>query len=146
MKPIAKSRLFWALLAIVGGYLTIIFRRHLPADLAAALSDELIGAVGVALGLGGVGLRVQDKRRARTAGDLVNAKAARAAGKLGVGMALALLCGCGPTWQLCEVDLNDHPTKPRPAAQATVRCSRTVLCDVATGAVCDGKPLVKEEK
>lgn len=74
MKPIARSRLFWALLAIVGGYLTIIFRRHLPADLAAALSDELIGAVGVALGLGGVGLRVQDRKRRVTAGEIVERK------------------------------------------------------------------------
>lgn len=74
MKPIAKSRLFWALLAIVGGYLTIILRRHLPADLAAALSDELIGAVGVALGLGGVGLRVQDRKRRVTAGEIVERK------------------------------------------------------------------------
>ena len=49
MKPIAKSRLFWALLAIVGGYLTIIFRRHLPADLAAALSDEAGVAVEITI-------------------------------------------------------------------------------------------------
>ena len=74
MKPIAKSRLFWALLAIVGGYLTIILRRHLPADLAAALSDELIGAVGAALGLGGVALRMQDRKRRVTAGEIVARK------------------------------------------------------------------------
>lgn len=74
MKPIAKSRLFWALLAIVGGYLTIILRRHLPADLAAALSDELIGAVGAALGLGGVALRMQDRKRRITAGEIVERK------------------------------------------------------------------------
>lgn len=74
MKPIAKSRLFWALLAIVGGYLTIILRRHLPADLAAALSDEIVGALGAALGLGGVALRVQDAKRRVTAGEIVERK------------------------------------------------------------------------
>lgn len=74
MKPIAKSRLFWALLAIIGGYLSIILRRHLPADLAAALSDEVIGAVGAALGLAGVGLRVQDSKRRPKVGEILARK------------------------------------------------------------------------
>lgn len=142
MKPLVKSRIVWVLAAVVAAQLALYLRRYLPAEQAALLSDELVATVCAALGLGGIGLRVQDKRRARTAGEIVEAKAKRA----GKAAALLLLAGCSPTWQLCEVDLNDHPTKPRPAAQATVRCSRTVLCDVATGAVCDGKPLVKEEK
>lgn len=60
--------------------------------------------------------------------------------------AIVLFAGCSPTWQLCEVDLKDHPSKPRPAAKATVRCSRTVLCDVADGARCDGKALAEVGK
>lgn len=143
MKPLVKSRLVWVLAAVVAAQLALYLRRYLPAEQAALLSDELVATLCAALGIGGIGLRVQDKKRARTAGDLVNAKAAKAASKLGVGMALALFCGCGPTWQLCEVDLSNHPTKPRPAAQATVRCSRTVLCDVAEGARCDGKALAE---
>ncbi len=90
MKPLVKSRLLWALLAIVGGYLSVALRRYLPADLAALLSDELIGAVGAALGLGAVGLRVQDRRRVVTAGQMLDRKAAKAAAKLSA----VLLCGC----------------------------------------------------
>lgn len=60
--------------------------------------------------------------------------------------AIVLLAGCAPTWQLCEVDLSNHPVKPRPAASARVRCSRTVLCDVAEGAKCDGKKLAEVAK
>lgn len=142
MKPIAKSRLVWVLAAVVAAQLALYLRRYLPAEQAALLSDELVATLCAALGLGGIGLRVQDKRRARTAGDLVNAKAAKAAAKLG----LLLLCGCGPQWQLCEVDLSNHPVKPRPAASARVRCSRTVLCDVAEGATCDGEVLAKGAK
>lgn len=143
MKPIAKSRLVWILAAVVAAQLGLYLRRYLPAEQAALLSDELVATLCAALGLGGIGLRVQDKRRARTAGEIVEAKAKKA-GKAAA--LLLLLAGCSPTWQLCEVDLNDHPTKPRPAAQATVRCSRTVLCDVADGARCDGKALVEVGK
>lgn len=57
-----------------------------------------------------------------------------------------LLTGCGPHWQVCEVDLSNHPTKPAPAASARVRCTRTVLCDVAEGARCDGELLAKGAK
>ena len=146
MKPLVKSRLVWVLAAVVAAQLALYLRRYLPAEQAALLSDELVATLCAALGIGGIGLRVQDKRRARSAGDMVNAKAAKAAGKLGVGLALAMLSACGPTWQLCEVDLNDHPVKPRPAASARVRCSRTVLCDVAEGATCDGKKLVEVAK
>ena len=146
MKPIAKSRLVWVLAAVVAAQLGLYLRRYLPAEQAALLSDELVATVCAALGIGGIGLRVQDKRRARTAGDLVNAKAARAAAKIGAGLVLALLAGCSPTWQLCEVDLSNHPVKPRPAASARVRCSRTVLCDVAEGATCDGEVLAKGAK
>ena len=142
MKPLAKSRLVWILAAVVAAQLALYLRRYLPADQAALLSDELVATLCAALGIGGIGLRVQDKRRARTAGEIVGAKAKKA----GKAAALMLLAGCSPHWQVCEVDLNNHPSKPRPAAQATVRCSRTVLCDVADGAVCDGKPLVKEGK
>jgi hypothetical protein len=74
----------------------------------------------------------------------VDAKAAKAAARIGVG--LLLLAGCQPHWELCEVDLSNHPQKPRPAASARVRCSRTVLCDVAEGAVCDGKKLAEVSK
>ena len=74
MKPLKNSRLFWALLAIVGGYLTVILRRHLPAELAAALSDELVGAVGATVGLAGVGLRVQDSRKRAKVGDIMRRK------------------------------------------------------------------------
>ena len=142
MKPLVKSRLVWVLAAVVAAQLALYLRRYLPADQAAMLSDELVATLCAALGIGGIGLRVQDKRRARTAGAIVDAKAAKAAAKLG----LLLLAGCSPTWQLCEVDLNDHPSKPRPAASATVRCSRTVLCDVAEGATCDGKALAEVGK
>ena len=142
MKPLVKSRLVWVLAAVVAAQLALYLRRYLPAEQAALLSDELVATLCAALGIGGIGLRVQDKRRARTAGAIVDAKAAKAAAKLG----LLLLAGCSPTWQLCEVDLSNHPTKPRPAAQATVRCSRTVLCDVAEGARCDGKALAEVGK
>ena len=142
MKPIAKSRLVWILAAVVAAQLALYLRGYLPAEQAALLSDELVATLCAALGIGGIGLRVQDKRRARTAGEIVEAKAAKAAARI----SLLLLAGCSPTWQLCEVDLNDHPSKPRPAASATVRCSRTVLCDVAEGARCDGKALAEVGK
>lgn len=61
-------------------------------------------------------------------------------------VAVVLLAGCDPHWQLCEVDLSNHPSKPTPAASARVRCSRTVLCDVADGAICDGKKLAEASK
>ena len=91
MKPLVKSRLLWALLAVVGGYLSLILRRHLPADLAALLSDELVGAIGAALGLSAVGLRVQDRRKIVTAAQLLDRRAAKAAAKLS---ALLMLGGC----------------------------------------------------
>ena len=94
-------------------------------------------------------------RRKATAGELlkvkdildskgIDSKAAKAAAKVGLG--LLLLAGCQPHWELCEVDLSDHPSKPRPAASARVRCSRTVLCNHADGAVCDGKKLAEVSK
>jgi hypothetical protein len=144
MKPLAKSRLVWVLAAVVAAQLALMLRRYLPADQAAMVSDELVATLCAALGIGGIGLRAQDKRRARTAGSIVDAKAAKAAAKIGLG--LLLLAGCSPHWELCEVDLSNHPQKPRPAASARVRCSRTVLCDVAEGATCDGKQLAKEVK
>lgn len=143
MKPLVKSRLVWVLAAVVAAQLALYLRRYLPAEQAALLSDELVATLCAALGIGGIGLRVQDKRRARTAGEIVGAKAKKA-GKAAALM--LLLAGCSPTWQVCEVDLSNHPTKPRPAAQATVRCSRTVLCDVAEGARCDGKALAEVGK
>lgn len=146
MKPLVKSWLVWVLAAVVAAQLALYLRRYLPADQAAMVSDELVAAVVAALGLGGIGLRAQDKRRARTAGAIVNAKAAKAAAKIGAGLMLALLAGCQPHWELCEVDLSNHPQKPRPAASARVRCSRTVLCDVAEGARCDGKKLAEVSK
>ena len=142
MKPLVKSRLVWILAAVVAAQLALYLRRYLPAEQAALLSDELVATLCAALGIGGIGLRAQDKRRARTAGEIVAEKAKRA-GKAAV---LLLIAGCSPHWQVCEVDLNDHPSKPRPAARATVRCSRTVLCDVANGAVCDCKPLAEVGK
>ena len=144
MKPLVKSRLVWVLAAVVAAQLALMLRRYLPADQAALLSDELVATLCAALGLGGIGLRAQDKKRARTAGSIVDAKAAKAAAKIGLG--LLLLAGCQPHWELCEVDLSNHPAKPRPAASARVRCSRTVLCDVAEGATCDGKKLAEVSK
>jgi hypothetical protein len=120
-----------------------MLRRYLPADQAALVSDELVATLCAALGIGGIGLRAQDKRRARNAGQIVEAKAAKAAAKIGAGLMLALLAGCQPHWELCEVDLSNHPAKPRPAASARVRCSRTMLCDHAEGSTCDGKELTK---
>lgn len=146
MKPLVKSRLVWVLAAVVAAQLALYLRRYLPAEQAALLSDELVATLCAALGISGIGLRAADKRRARTVGAIVNAKTAKAAAKVGAGLALALLCGCGPAWQLCEVDLSNHPVKPRPAASARVRCSRTVLCDVAEGATCDGEVLAKGAK
>lgn len=146
MKPLVKSRLVWVLAAVVAAQLALYLRRYLPAEQAALLSDELVATLCAALGISGIGLRAADKRRARTAGAIVDAKAAKAAAKVGVGLALAMLSACGPTWQLCEVDLSNHPVKPRPAASARVRCSRTVLCDVAEGAKCDGEVLAKGAK
>jgi hypothetical protein len=155
MKPLVKSRLVWVLAAVIAAQLALYLRRYLPADQAALVSDELVATLCAALGLGGIGLRAQDKRRARTAGSIVDAKAAKAAAKIGVGLAfdtaicllaaaIVLLAGCQPHWELCEVDLSNHPAKPRPAAAARVRCSRTVLCNHAEGATCDGKELAKK--
>ena len=62
---------------------------------------------------------------------------------LAFAVAVLLLAGCQPHWELCEVDLSNHPAKPRPAASARVRCSRTVLCNHAEGATCDGKKLAE---
>lgn len=86
-----KSRLVWVLAAVVAAQLALMLRRYLPADLAALLSDELVGAVGAALGLGAVGLRVQDRRKIVTAAQLLDRRAAKAAAKLS---ALLMLGGC----------------------------------------------------
>lgn len=58
----------------------------------------------------------------------------------------AALTSCATRWDLCEVDTWDHPQKPRPAVEARVRCSRTVLCDEYHGGKCDGEPLAKGAK
>lgn len=124
-----------------------------PGKVSAELAEAVAALLLLAFAGAGGYLKADDRKKLRTAADMLieqnakNAKsAAKAAAKVGAGLALALLCGCGPTWQLCEVDLSNHPQKPRPAASARVRCSRTVLCDVAEGARCDGEVLAKGAK
>lgn len=58
----------------------------------------------------------------------------------------ATLTGCTPRWDVCRVDTWDHPTKPRPAVEARVRCERTTLCDEFKDGLCDGKQLAKGVK
>lgn len=146
MKPLKKSRTVWAGNAAVAiGAVQAAIVAAPPGAISQAGAWWLSVACAVATAmLGGtvVALRVADRRKV-TAGDIVNAKAAKAAARVGM---LLLLAGCGPHWELCEVDLSNHPTKPSPAASARVRCSRTVLCDVAEGAKCDGEQLAKGAK
>lgn len=147
MKAWYNSRLVRQLLLIVGASAVVYLRRYLPAEIAGLLVDEVLATVGVAAGLGALRLRAQDRKNAAaiekvTVGALLDRKAAKAAAKVG----LLFLTGCGPHWQVCEVDLSNHPVKPAPAASARVRCTRTVLCDVAEGATCDGETLAKGAK
>jgi hypothetical protein len=153
MKPLKKSRTVWAgnILAAIG-----VVQAAIVAAPAGSLSPGLgwwmsVGCAAATVLLGGtvVGLRVSDARRSRTAADLLierDTKSAKAAAKAAAKLGLLLLVGCGPHWQVCEVDLSNHPVKPAPAASARVRCSRTVLCDVAEGARCDGELLAKGAK
>lgn len=56
------------------------------------------------------------------------------------------LTSCTPRWDICQVDTWDHPTKPRPAVEARVRCTRTVMCDRYADGKCDGEQLAKGAK
>lgn len=91
MKPLVKSRLVWVLAAVVAAQLALYLRRYLPAEQAALLSDELVATLCAALGIGGIGLRVQDRRKIVTAAQLLDRRAAKAAAKLS---ALLMLGGC----------------------------------------------------
>lgn len=121
MKPLVKSRLVWILAAVVAAQLGLYLRRYLPAEQAALLSDELVATLCAALGISGIGLRAADKRRARTAGAIVDAKAAKAAAKLGAGLALALLCGC------------DRSAEADAAFATEGRCGETVIRTMRKG-------------
>ena len=152
MKPLKKSRTVWAGNAAVAiGAVQAAIVAAPPGAITPAAGWWLSVACAVATALLGgtvVALRVSDARRSRTAADLLierDTRAAKAAAKIAAGM-LLFLAGCGPHWQVCEVDLSNHPVKPAPAASARVRCSRTVLCDVAEGATCDGETLAKGAK
>lgn len=128
MKPLVKSRLVWVLAAVVAAQLALYLRRYLPAEQAALLSDELVATLCAALGISGIGLRAADKRRARTAGAIVNAKAAKAAAKVGAGLALALLCGCSsavtcPT----PIRIDAERDTPTGAPMVAIRCNGSVL-------------------
>ena len=61
MKPLYRSHIIWTLLAILGGYLTIVLRKYLPAELAKVVSDELVASVGTALCSYGLLRRTKDK-------------------------------------------------------------------------------------
>ena len=153
MKPLKKSRTVWAGNAAVAiGAVQAAIVAAPPGAITPAAGWWLSVACAVATALLGgtvVALRVSDSRRSRTAADLLierDTRTAAAAAKAAAKLGLLLLVGCGPHWQVCEVDLSNHPVKPAPAASARVRCSRTVLCDVAEGATCDGETLAKGAK
>lgn len=65
--------------------------------------------------------------------------------------ALVGLAGCGATtWDSCKVETWAHPSKPAPARDVRVSCTRSFLCDEYTRdgqvAKCDGKSLAAEGK
>lgn len=157
MKPLKKSRTVWAGNAAVAiGAVQAAIVAAPPGAITPAAGWWLSVACAVATALLGgtvVALRVSDARRSRTAADLLidrDTKTAKAAAKAAAKLGLLLLVGCGPHWQVCAVDLYNHPSKPAPAARATVKCQRDMLCDNAVkadGTVnCDGKPLVEVKK
>ena len=153
MKPKKKSRTLWSggIISALGGF--FVYLQAAPAGMFPPWVPYTAGGLVTLLGGVVLALKIQDRhleaRTKRTAADMLanqarETSAAKAAAKIGAGLMLALFAGCAPHWELCEVDLSNHPQKPRPAASARVRCSRTVLCNHAEGATCDGKELAKK--
>lgn len=148
MKPLRHSRLWWSLLLMLGGFASVWLRRFLPAEVAALISDEVIAALGTALGLAGAALRAEDARKLRAAGE--SAAAGGAMVLLAVASAALLAapgCAAAPVWDRCTATITDHPAKPAPAGVVEARCSRKLTCDnvAQTGksVACDGAPVVE---
>jgi hypothetical protein len=149
MKAFARSRLAWVLLLALGGFASLYLRRYLPEELARALSDEFIAALGTALGVAGVALRADDVRRAPP-----RPKRLRSVDKLLVLLVLLVAGGCSaPTWDRCDVTIEAlDDGRPAPAGRVDVTCRRARRCDVvvvgrdSNPTTCDGESVVEQVK